>query len=714
MSQGFHQGALGFSHGFGRSAQATEPGQQLHATGQSRDSKLRVQRFGPAGNPLGTTEVVEDEPMYEASAACNMLSDMFDFPATRGPAAADLLANQMAGDSWYGNVDRYGGLEPQVGNINKLEGRNQPLQRLHELSADSAAAMQLFLTNPAELRPRSPPPPSPPAQQPYGTFQAPTFGNSSFGGGVIAGGQGLSLSLSPSLHELDMAKATGLKLTERFSSYGGGQYHHHRPQQQQPWQFQSQPHQAIGRVEQVHQVGYGGSGGVGNLQLQHSRYSRAAKDLLEECCSVRSQQKGAGKGKRHGSSTGPNPSSSGSGEAATGSPSSSTKIPPPISPAERFEHQRRKAKLLTSVAEVLWPLTKGTVVASNYIFSLGPSSSVSFSEVQDRVDRRYSLYREKMQTVVNSFDSAMGFGAATPYTALAQKAMSRHFRCLKDAIAAQLRQTCQLLGEKNGRSPSGITKGETPRLRLLEQTLRQQRAFNQMGMLEPEAWRPHRGLPERSVNILRAWLFEHFLHPYPSDADKHLLARQTGLSRNQVANWFINARVRLWKPMVEEMYQQEAKEVAEAGESTDEGALLQQQYSQLQMPETHATQSDPSQTPPSSSSGQQQRLAAFEGLSMTPPYGASFSGDVAAQLAGMDMLSTGGGLWGPADRHVVPTRDNRGRFMDDYNAAAMAGTSVVTLARASTSGDVSLTLGLQHAGNTSDTGRFMLRDFGDL
>ncbi|KAK8481914.1 hypothetical protein V6N12_016102, partial [Hibiscus sabdariffa] len=27
-----------------------------------------------------------------------------------------------------------------------------------------------------------------------------------------------------------------------------------------------------------------------------------------------------------------------------------------------------------------------------------------------------------------------------------------------------------------------------------------------------------------------------------------------------VSNWFINARVRLWKPMVEEMYQQETKE----------------------------------------------------------------------------------------------------------------------------------------------------------
>ena len=130
------------------------------------------------------------------------------------------------------------------------------------------------------------------------------------------------------------------------------------------------------------------------------------------------------------------------------------------------------------------------------------------------MDRRYNHYCEQMQMVVNSFDLVMGFGAAVPYTALAQKAMSRHFRCLKDAIAVQLKHSCELLGEKDPSGTSGVTKGETPRLRLLEQSLRQQRAFHQMGMMEQEAWRPQRGLPERSVNILRSWLFEHFLHPY--------------------------------------------------------------------------------------------------------------------------------------------------------------------------------------------------------
>ncbi|KAH9302881.1 hypothetical protein KI387_014464 [Taxus chinensis] len=177
----------------------------------------------------------------------------------------------------------------------------------------------------------------------------------------------------------------------------------------------------------------------------------------------------------------------------------------------------------------------------------------------DEVERRYAQYSEQMKIIVTSFESAAGVGAATTYTCLATKAMSRHFKCLKDCIVDQIKQTNEALGEKETSVP-GVTKGETPRLKLIEQSLRLRRTFQPVGMFEQDVWRPQRGLPERAVTLLRAWLFEHFLNPYPSHADKHFLARQTGLSKSQVSNWFINARVRLWKPMVEEMYQEEAKE----------------------------------------------------------------------------------------------------------------------------------------------------------
>ncbi|KAH0940834.1 hypothetical protein HID58_000471 [Brassica napus] len=41
---------------------------------------------------------------------------------------------------------------------------------------------------------------------------------------------------------------------------------------------------------------------------------------------------------------------------------------------------------------------------------------------------------------------------------------------------------------------------------------------------------------------------------YPKDSEKHLLAIRSVLTRSQVSNWFINARIRLWKPMIEDMY----------------------------------------------------------------------------------------------------------------------------------------------------------------
>lgn len=176
----------------------------------------------------------------------------------------------------------------------------------------------------------------------------------------------------------------------------------------------------------------------------------------------------------------------------------------------------------------------------------------------DEVDRRYKEYYQQMQVVVSSFEMVAGLGAAKPYTSLALKTISRQFRCLRDAIKKQIQVARRSLGEQ------GDNQGERLyRLRYVDQQLRQQRSLQQFGMMR-QPWRPQRGLPETAVSVLRAWLFEHFLHPYPKDSEKIMLARQTGLTRSQVANWFINARVRLWKPMIEDMYKEEFG-VAEAG-----------------------------------------------------------------------------------------------------------------------------------------------------
>ncbi|XP_070006874.1 BEL1-like homeodomain protein 9 [Nicotiana tabacum] len=175
----------------------------------------------------------------------------------------------------------------------------------------------------------------------------------------------------------------------------------------------------------------------------------------------------------------------------------------------------------------------------------------------DEVYQRYKQYHQQLQMVVTSFEAVAGLGNAAPFANLALKTMSKHFNCLKNAITDQLQFTNESRhGQRNcerdpiPRAGKGLYGQKPDQIR------------NNAGFADrtQPVWRPQRGLPERAVTVLRAWLFDHFLHPYPTDTDKVMLAKQTGLSRNQVSNWFINARVRLWKPMVEEIHMLETKE----------------------------------------------------------------------------------------------------------------------------------------------------------
>ena len=57
-------------------------------------------------------------------------------------------------------------------------------------------------------------------------------------------------------------------------------------------------------------------------------------------------------------------------------------------------------------------------------------------------------------------------------------------------------------------------------------------------------------LPESAVDTLNKWLHEHFANPYPTKSEKVALVHATGLEMKQINQWFINARVRVWKPAV--------------------------------------------------------------------------------------------------------------------------------------------------------------------
>ncbi|OIV96325.1 hypothetical protein TanjilG_09752 [Lupinus angustifolius] len=179
----------------------------------------------------------------------------------------------------------------------------------------------------------------------------------------------------------------------------------------------------------------------------------------------------------------------------------------------------------------------------------------------DEIESRYEKYFHQMQEVESSFEMIAGLGAAKCYTVLALQAMSRHFCSLRDAIVSQINVEKRKLSQDLHKINSGLSQ-----LSLFDRDNRHSRmSLQQLGIIQNQRqiWRPIRGLPETSVAILRSWLFEHFLHPYPNDSEKLMLTSQTGLTKNQVSNWFINARVRLWKPMIEEMYKEEFGESSE-------------------------------------------------------------------------------------------------------------------------------------------------------
>ncbi|KAF9678387.1 hypothetical protein SADUNF_Sadunf07G0029700 [Salix dunnii] len=745
LQEGYHQGIFSFSNGgFERSSvshqehaqQQQHQQQQHHIAQQIRRDKLRVQS-GYEQPPPALLGIEEEEssglPVYETA---GMLSEMFNFPPAGGPAAAvDLLDQPLRSNyrtqprqqqqqpvttsDWYNSNNRQGMVVGGLGignskNHSNNDSRESLAQHQHQISginADSAAAMQLFLMNPSQ--PRSPQSPSLSHHQPphstsstlhmllpnpssslqgFSTVSGGGFGTTSVisppqftwvpdssheGGSTgaplnnpteisgVVEAQGLSLSLSSSLQHLEAAKAEELRMGD-----GGLLYYNQAGGSSSSPYYKNLGghHQALhlqgGMGQNHHQVhvGFGSSLGVVNV-LRNSKYVKAAQELLEEFCSVgRGQFKKSKFGRQN-----TNPSSN--NNPGGGGSSSSTKDFPPLSAADRIEHQRRK------------------------------------------VDRRYSHYCEQMQMVVNSFDLVMGFGAAVPYTALAQKAMSRHFRCLKDAVAAQLKHSCELLGEKDGAGTSGITKGETPRLKLLEQSLRQQRAFHQMGMMEQEAWRPQRGLPERSVNILRAWLFEHFLHP-----------------------------VRLWKPMVEEMYQQESKEDEPGAEDRERKQTNNNNnngVAQTPTPTTTTTGSSaPAATTTTMPSGKRSEINANDNdpsllainrqcFSENQTKLSTSSSTTTTTIITPTNITSTTEVAPPS--HAGPFHDfaddtcRHGSFVTaDYgttssNANAGADHIGSTLIRfgTTTAGDVSLTLGLRHAGKMPEKSPpFSVRDFG--
>ncbi|GFP98643.1 homeobox protein ath1 [Phtheirospermum japonicum] len=178
------------------------------------------------------------------------------------------------------------------------------------------------------------------------------------------------------------------------------------------------------------------------------------------------------------------------------------------------------------------------------------------------VDDRYNQCMDEIHTVTSAFHAVTELDPNL-HARFVLPTISFMYKNLRERISSHI----LALGANNNHN-----EGETREDKSFEtHFIQKQWALQQLSKRDPLLWRPQRGLPEKSVSVLRAWMFQNFLHPYPKDAEKHLLALKSGLTRNQVSNWFINARVRLWKPMIEEMYAEMNRRKARRNEEEAEG-----------------------------------------------------------------------------------------------------------------------------------------------
>lgn len=188
----------------------------------------------------------------------------------------------------------------------------------------------------------------------------------------------------------------------------------------------------------------------------------------------------------------------------------------------------------------------------------------------------------------------------------------------------------------------------------------------------------------------------------------------------QVSNWFINARVRLWKPMVEEMYQQESKDedddIHNNNNNTDDDT------SQT----THQITPNPiSQTPPPHSAAAHTRTTQTDRSNSPIPKHQHYSSAAVTQAAPPPPMVAQ--CYPPShyDSELQDTCRRVGVVLNapdddhEFGTTTASATSDIhgptRLVRfGTTTGDVSLTLGLRHAGNIPDNNpSFSLRsEFG--
>lgn len=141
-----------------------------------------------------------------------------------------------------------------------------------------------------------------------------------------------------------------------------------------------------------------------------------------------------------------------------------------------------------------------------------------------QMDEKYNQCLDEIQSTTAKFNTLMhspsgvSNGGGSICAPFAHRAVSAMYRGLRrrlagEIVAAASRASCW------GESSSSVTvtaaaAGDVEMERSWESAFIQKHwSAQQLRRAEQQCWRPQRGLPEKSVAVLKAWMFENFLHP---------------------------------------------------------------------------------------------------------------------------------------------------------------------------------------------------------
>jgi hypothetical protein len=121
-----------------------------------------------------------------------------------------------------------------------------------------------------------------------------------------------------------------------------------------------------------------------------------------------------------------------------------------------------------------------------------------------QMEQRCSQCLDEMQSAASKYGSMVRPGGGALSAPLAHREVSAMHRRLRARIIAEI------VGGRGKSSSVSLADRE----RSWESAFIQKHwAQRQLRRGDKQSWRPQRGLPEKSVAVLKAWMFENFLRP---------------------------------------------------------------------------------------------------------------------------------------------------------------------------------------------------------